>query len=158
MKRKSFKTFVVCFICCLLLMPVLFMGCANNEEKSYELTAYLGAEAQIVYLQPKTCNNDELVAEIYGTVTDEDTVLNIEKKDYTFSQLAGRVWTARVSVTETNDGDVIIYARRQKIGKTVGIEYRKDIYGNVLTCEICEGYGEVDWFQCFSYDYLTIDN
>lgn len=156
MKRNSFKTFVVCLFCCLLLVPVLFMGCANNEEKSYKLTAYLGAEDRTVYLQPKACNNDELVAEIYGTVTDGDIVLHIEKKDYTFSQLAGRVWTAQVSVTEVYEGEVILYARRQKIGKTVGIEYRTDIYGNALTCEIGEGYGEVDWLQCFSYAYLAI--
>ncbi|MGN0813146.1 MAG: hypothetical protein ACI4MQ_06545 [Candidatus Coproplasma sp.] len=155
MKRNNFKTLVVCLFCCLLFVPMLFTGCTNDVDKSYELTAYIGAEAQIVYLQPKTCSNDEFVAEVYGTVTDGDAVLHIEKRDYTFSQLAGRVWTARVSVTEANEGDVIIYARRQKIGKTVGIEYRTDIYGNVLTCEVCEGYGEVDWLQCFSYAYLA---
>ncbi|MGN0806239.1 MAG: hypothetical protein ACI4MC_04300, partial [Candidatus Coproplasma sp.] len=156
MKRNSLNTLVVCLFCCLLFVPVLFTGCTNDVDKSYELTAYIGAEDPVlaenrtVYLQPKTSSNDEFVAEVYGTVTDGVNVLHIEKKDYTFSQLAGRVWTARVSVTETNDGDVILYARRQKIGKTVGLEYRTDIYGNELTCEICEGYGEVDWLQCFS--------
>lgn len=161
MKRNYLKTLVVCLFCCLLFVPVLFTGCSNNAEKSYELTTYIGAEDRVLaenrtlYLQPKTCSNDEFVAEVYGTVTDGDTVLHIEKKDYTFSQLAGRVWTARVSVSEAYKGEVILYARRQILGKTVGIEHRTDIYGNVLTCEICEGYGEVDWLQCFSYAYLA---
>lgn len=143
--------------CCLL-----FAGCANNAEKRYELTTYIGAEDPVLaenrtlYLRPKICGNDEFIAEVYGTVTDGDTVLHIEKKDYTFCQLAGRVWTARVSVAESYDSEVILYAGRQKIGKTVGLEYRTDIYGNVLTCEVCEGYGEVDWLKCCSYDYLAI--
>ncbi|MGN0814745.1 MAG: hypothetical protein ACI4MH_05910 [Candidatus Coproplasma sp.] len=109
-----------------------------------------------VYLLPETCSNDEFVAEIYGTVANGDTVLHIEKKDYAFTQLSGRVWTVKVSVTETCEDEVIIYARRQKLGKTVGLEYRTDIFGNVLTCEICEGYGDVDWLECFSCVYFAI--
>ncbi|MGN0808238.1 MAG: hypothetical protein ACI4MN_07330 [Candidatus Coproplasma sp.] len=42
MKRKSFKTLVVCLFCCLLLVPVLFsvVGCSNNKNVKYNAVLY----------------------------------------------------------------------------------------------------------------------
>lgn len=163
MKRACFKFLTVSMFLCLLFACVFGMGCTDktNAESDYELTSYMtAAEAtspdnRILYLQPKTCDKDNLTAVVYGSVFDGETVLNIKQQEYTFKQIAGRVWVTNVTVNENYDGEVIIYARRRIIGKTLNVEYKTDIYGNKLTCEIGEGYGDVDWFQCFSYTYFA---
>lgn len=163
MKRAHFKFLTASMFCCLLFVSVFGVSCTNNTntESSYELTAYMSAteatssDNRILYLQPKTCTNDNFIAEVYGSVFDGETILNIKQREYTFNQIAGRVWVTNVTVDENYDGEVTIYARRRILGKTLGVEYETDIYGNKLMCEIGAGYGEVDWLQCFSYAYFA---
>lgn len=163
MKKAYFKILVISIFCCLLSISALQLGCTNNAntENGNEVVAYVrvsdanSSNKRIIYLQPKTCSNEAFTAEIYGSVFDGEVVLNIKQMDYTFEQIAGRVWFAKVSVAEVYGGEVIIYVRRQILGKTLDIEHKTDIYGNELICEIGEGYGEVDWLQCFSYTYLA---
>lgn len=163
MKKAYFKFLTVSMFCCLLFVSAFAISCTNNvnTDSNYELTAYMSAaeatspDNRILYLQPKTCTNDNFTAEVYGSVFDGETVLNIKQQEYTFKQIAGRVWVTNVSVNENYDGEVTIYARRRILGKTLNVEYKKDIYNNEIVCEIGEGYGEVDWLQCFSYTYFA---
>lgn len=160
MKKKLFSAlltvigiiFAFTFCCCakesytLVECTLLDKANSNGDNKLNE--------SYKVYLDPSICTDTEYVADVYGKVIDkEGQPLDIKREKYTFAQFAGNVWTTELKF-ESSDKTVVIYLSREVKGSRTGIEQATDIYGNNVTGEIGEGYGNAVWLTCFTYSYL----